>query len=119
LQGFYAWPFSASERLCSAPERNQYGSLTIAWIIPANETPCRRPSGIEDQTMSSYGNEIACPKCGHKHIIRVGEIKAERQVEFTCSACKAPIAIDQSQEEETTEPVAKEDRLKFTLKGVD
>jgi predicted RNA-binding Zn-ribbon protein involved in translation (DUF1610 family) len=43
--------------------------------------------------MSSYGSKVHCPSCGKPHIVRVGEIKAQRQIEFVCAKCRNAISI--------------------------
>jgi len=47
--------------------------------------------------MSSYGSKILCPSCGKQHIVRVGEIKELRQIEFACSKCGKAVSIASSE----------------------
>lgn len=68
--------------------------------------------------MTSYGNQIACPHCQAAHIVRMGEIGAQRQVEFTCTACGAAVSINQTVEEPVA-PVQTENEMSFKLKSVD
>jgi len=43
--------------------------------------------------MQSHGSKIHCPSCGTAHVVRVGEVKTHREIEFVCSACGIPISI--------------------------
>ena len=44
--------------------------------------------------MSTYGTVIACPEGGAEHIVRVGDIKNERRMEFTCPGCRAGVVVE-------------------------
>ncbi len=50
--------------------------------------------GQREIDMSSYGSVIVCPECGADHIVRVGEIKNERRLEFTCPGCGAKVVLE-------------------------
>jgi hypothetical protein len=43
--------------------------------------------------MSSHGSKVCCPTCGTRHVVRAGEIRAQRQIEFTCSSCGTAVSI--------------------------
>jgi predicted RNA-binding Zn-ribbon protein involved in translation (DUF1610 family) len=45
------------------------------------------------RSMSSYGSKIVCPSCGGEHIVRVGEVKTHRQIEFVCAQCGNAISL--------------------------
>jgi transposase-like protein len=44
--------------------------------------------------MSTYGSVAACPECGAEHVIRVGDIKNQRRIEFTCAGCGAEVVVE-------------------------
>jgi transposase-like protein len=44
--------------------------------------------------MSTYGSVAPCPECRAEHVIRVGEIKDQRRVEFTCAGCGAAVVLE-------------------------
>jgi transposase-like protein len=50
--------------------------------------------------MTTYGSTTQCPNCSADHVIRVGEIKDQRRVEFTCASCGAAVVL----ENETRQP---------------
>jgi predicted Zn finger-like uncharacterized protein len=68
--------------------------------------------------MTSYGSEIACPHCQAAHIVRMGEIGPQRQVEFTCQACGQAVSINQLGDEPAA-PVQVPIETGFKLKSVE
>ncbi len=68
--------------------------------------------------MTSYGSEIACPHCKKEHIVRMGEIGPQRQVEFTCQACGKAVLINQLMEG-SAPPVQVPIETGFKLKSVE
>jgi len=44
--------------------------------------------------MASYGDIVRCPACDIEHTIRVGEINAREQIEFSCSHCGWRVSME-------------------------
>jgi hypothetical protein len=68
--------------------------------------------------MSSHGSEVCCPTCGTGHVVRVGEIKAQRQIAFTCASCGTSIVIDADIAETVSAPKQAAPSIKAEIKSV-
>lgn len=68
--------------------------------------------------MSSHGSEVCCPACGTRHVVRVGEIKAQRQIAFTCASCRTAIIIDADIAEAIDAPSQAERPIRVEIKSV-
>jgi transcription elongation factor Elf1 len=71
--------------------------------------------------MSSHGSKVHCPSCGKPHVVQVGEIKAQRQIEFVCSRCALAISIaaDAVVAVSDTNPAKPDKPAKFEIKLVE
>jgi predicted RNA-binding Zn-ribbon protein involved in translation (DUF1610 family) len=68
--------------------------------------------------MSSHGSKVYCPTCGGEHVVRVGEIKAQRQIAFTCASCGASTTIDADIGEAVSAPKQAPPPVKAEIKSV-
>ena len=68
--------------------------------------------------MTSYGSKIACPHCKKAHVVRMGEIGDQRQVEFVCQACGEAVLINQLADEPVAQ-VQAANEMGFKLKSVE
>jgi transcription elongation factor Elf1 len=72
----------------------------------------------EAPSMSSHGSKVCCPTCETLHVVRVGEIKAQRQIAFTCASCGTAITIDADIAEAADVPRQAERPIKVEIKSV-
>jgi transposase-like protein len=69
--------------------------------------------------MPSYGDEVACPGCGAAHVVRVGEIKTHRQMEFVCSSCGGTVTMEHDGSHAVVRPPERRKRLKLNFNNAD
>jgi transcription elongation factor Elf1 len=70
--------------------------------------------------MQSYGSKICCLFCGTAHIVRVGEVKTMRQIEFVCSHCgKTVIVAPEAGDTVGPQPGKPDSLIKFEMKIVE
>ncbi len=58
---------------------------------------------FEDQTV-----DVACPKCGHKNSILVGEFEKSAETHFICEGCRSGVKVEASEFRRRLEQVREE-----------